>query len=333
MPAPVIEPPKPKEAPVAPPRRDPAPSTPPRRHPLMPAKRPAIMPQPKMGLKQEIINRFLAKRANRAQLGEQVASFKAFYAFFSENTATRTQSALADLINRKYQDKLTAEDIPYIFAADPTDQKLFVGWIAKQAAQDQFIIKNGEDVGSVKQTLMEFLRFKQSPKFINFIQKNKPDIDQPTNIQLHSYKSLVHLLDAYSKTHIVKNIKQPIATGAEYVPILRETLGLTKLAQKGNTVLWQLSNSATANKILQPSNFCRGDWCVKDPQHWKTYASSKMPLLVFEIDHQLKYLCDTKTGDFKDARDQSLPLADLKEIVMPFKEQIGAAFRAARGAG
>jgi hypothetical protein len=179
---------------------------------------------------------------------------------------------------------------------------------------------------------MEFLRFKQSPKFINFVQANKPNVDQPTNIQLHSYKSLVRLLDDYTKAYIVKNIKAPIATGAEYVPILRETLGLTKLAQKGNTVLWQLSNSTTANKLLQPSEFCKGLWCVKDPKYWKNYASNKMPIIVFEIDHKLKYMCDTKTGDFKNERDQSIPLAGLKDIIMPFKEQIGAAFKAARDA-
>jgi hypothetical protein len=333
MPAPVIEPPKPKEEPIAPPRRDPTPSTPPRRHPLMPTKRPDVMPRPKMNLKQRIVNRFLSRRANQGQLEEQVASFKSFYVFFSENTSIRTEKALADLINHKYRDKLSTEDIPYIFEADPTNQKSFVGWIAKQAAENQFIIKNGEDVDSIKRTLTEFLRFKHSPKFINFILTHKPGIEQPTNILLYSYKSLVHLLSDYSKAHTVKNIKAPIAAGAEYVPVLRETLGLTKLAQKGTTVLWQLSNPITANKILQPSSFCQGDWCVKDPQHYKTYAGGKNSIIVFEINHKLEYLCDTKTGDFKDKRDQSIPLASLKDILMPFKEEIGAVFRAARHNG
>lgn len=108
----------------------------------------------------------------------------------------------------------------------------------------------------------------------------------------------------------------------EYAPVLSETRGLQKLGQHGNWVLWKFTDAETANMFLQPSKFCKGQWCVKDPKFWKNYANQFNAIYVFEHDKHLVYCFDTKTGEFKNADDQNVLKKETVEVLRPFKEEL-----------
>jgi hypothetical protein len=266
------------------------------------------MPRPKMRAQQEVMA-FLKRRA----LNETMSNFKGFYKSIQLLHETPEQQ-VANLINR--DNKLDPEDGQYIIQADPTKNKMFIPWIYKQALNQEFIIKGGEDIEKVQNVIKEFLQFKQSPKFAAFASKSLPNISQPTNIQQYSYNQLRKVLQEYRLTHTVTKSVVANASG----DILQETKGLTKVNQIGNTILWKITSSAVANKILQKSKFCEGDWCVKDPRHWKTYVGGKTETMyIIQVGNYLEYLFDLASFDFKNRYDRTVQSS---EIVNKFKDLI-----------
>ena len=313
-PTPVVEP--PVRRPTTPVRRPQAPPTP-KRSPLMPpAERPFVKPRPKAQLRRasaEVMG-FLKKRGKLpAEKETDIRSFSEFFNHYAGYLVVENVEQMLTNLVKKDQ-KVPEEDIPHIIQADPSPNKIYVKWIYAQAAIKNINLSGGEDVEKIADVLRSFMRFKGSSRFVEYVQSVEPDITQPGNIfQYSTAQELMKLLGDFADKFNTMS-REELKRGE-----FKSSQGMQLLNQVGDLKLWKIASVEIANKVLQKGPQCRGNWCVKDPQYFKSYVNPQSTnggdgLYLIQRGDKFVALFDCVQFDFRDENDKSVAPRDIAKL-------------------